>query len=374
MALSDIRDMSVIETPPEERLAVKSIVSRFDRELIRDAVGREVERNGQVFFVHNRIKDIHEIAEYIQGLAPSLRIKVAHGQMDEKQLEKVMLDFYQHNTDVLVSTAIIGSGLDIPTANTIIINRADMMGLADLYQLRGRVGRSSIRAFAYFLIPGEDVITEEARMRLQAIQEMSYLGAGFRLALKDLEIRGAGNLLGAEQSGHVHAVGFDLYMEMLEKAVAEFKGLKIEEEFEPSVQLKVNAFIPEEYIDDMTLRLSLYRKIASAKTHEAVAAIGSEIKDRFGEIPTEVSNLTDIMRLKITARELLITRIQDRNGWVRIEFSPDTKVEPHDLMALGKKKYQGIRFLPDGFEMNLSGWRWPEAYRKIADTLHALIK
>jgi transcription-repair coupling factor (superfamily II helicase) len=374
MALSDIRDMSVIETPPEERLAVKSTVSRFDRELIKEAIGREHERNGQVFFVHNRIKDIHEIAGYIQGLAPSLRIKVAHGQMDGKELERVMLDFYLCNTDVLVSTAIIGSGLDIPTANTIIINRADMMGLADLYQLRGRVGRSSIRAFAYFLIPGEDVITEEARMRLQAIQEMSYLGAGFRLALKDLEIRGAGNLLGAEQSGHVHAVGFDLYMEMLEKAVAEFKGLKIEEEFEPSIQLKVTAFVPEEYIDDMTLRLSLYRKIASAKTHEAVEAIVSEMKDRFGKIPVQVTNLTDIMRLKITARELLITKIQDRKGWIRIEFSPDTKLEPHDILSLGKGKNGEIRFLPDGFEMNLRGIAWLEAYKKITETLQDLKK
>ena len=171
---------------------------------------------------------------------------------------------------MLVSTAIIGSGLDIPTANTIIINRADMMGLADLYQLRGRVGRGNVRAYSYFLIPGEDIITEEAKRRLQAIQEMSYLGAGFRLALKDLEIRGAGNLLGAEQSGHIHAVGFDLYMEMLEKAVAELKGQKIEEEFEPSISLRANAFITEEYIDDITLRLSIYRRIASSKTHEAI--------------------------------------------------------------------------------------------------------
>jgi transcription-repair coupling factor (superfamily II helicase) len=372
MALSDIRDMSLIETPPEERLAVKSIVSRFDKALIQEVIGREHERNGQVFFVHNRIKDIYKIAGFLKELLPSLQISVAHGQLEEKQLEKVMLDFYRRHTDVLVSTAIIGSGLDIPTANTIIINRADMMGLADLYQLKGRVGRSSIRAFAYFLIPGEDVITEEARMRLQAIQEMSYLGAGFRLALKDLEIRGAGNLLGAEQSGHVHAVGFDLYMEMLEKAVAEFRGLKIEDEFEPSIQLKINAFIPEEYIDDITLRLSLYRKIASAKTHEAVGALESEMKDRFGNIPVQVTHLTDIMRLKITARELLITRIQDRNGWTRIEFSADTKLKPNDILSLGKGKDKKIRFLPNGFEINLCTLSWPEAFRIITETLHRL--
>jgi transcription-repair coupling factor (superfamily II helicase) len=373
MALADIRDMSVIETPPEERLAVKSIVSRFDEGLIIEVIKREHERSGQIFFVHNRITDIYKIAGLLGELLPSLRIRIAHGQMDEKQLEKAMLDFYQHNADVLVSTAIIGSGLDIPTANTIIINRADMMGLADLYQLKGRVGRSNIRAFAYFLIPGEDVITEEARLRLQAIQEMSYLGAGFRLALKDLEIRGAGNLLGAEQSGHVHAVGFDLYMEMLEKAVAELRGQKIEDEFETSVQLRINAFIPEEYIDDVTLRLSLYRKIASAKTHEAVGAIESEIRDRFGAIPAQVKNLADIMRLKITARELLITRIQERNGWIRIEFSAETKVEPQDVLSLVKRKDGKIRLLPEGFEMNLSGRAWQDVYEKVTEIMHSLL-
>lgn len=365
MALSDIRDMSVIETPPEERLAVKSTVARFDKGLIREVISRESERHGQIFFVHNRVKDIYKIAGLLRELLPSLRIGVAHGQMDEKQLEEVMLDFYRHNTDMLVSTAIIGSGLDIPTANTIIVNRADMMGLADLYQLKGRVGRSHMRAFAYFLIPGEDIITEEARLRLQAIQEMSYLGAGFRLALKDLEIRGAGNLLGAEQSGHVHAVGFDLYMEMLEKAVAEFRGQKIEEEFETSLQLKINAFIPEEYIEDVTLRLSLYRKMASAKSIAAVEAIESELKDRFGAIPAEVKNLADIMRLKISARELRITKIRERDAWIRIEFSPETKVEPRDLLALAEGKDGKVRFFPEGFEMNVRGRSWPDAYERL---------
>jgi transcription-repair coupling factor (superfamily II helicase) len=374
MALSDIRDMSVIETPPEERLAVKSTVCRFDRDLIRGTIERELERNGQVFFVHNRIRDIHKIAGFLQEHVPAARIAVAHGQMEERQLEKVMLNFYRHNTDVLVSTAIIGAGLDIPTANTIMINRADMIGLADLYQLKGRVGRSSTRAFAYFLIPGEDVITQEARMRLQAIQDMSYLGAGFRLALKDLEIRGAGNLLGAEQSGHVHAIGFDLYMEMLEKAVAELKGIEIADVFEPSIQLRIDAFIPEEYIDDMTLRLSIYRKIASAASRNALLEIASEIKDRFGRVPEQVQNLMEVMGLKITARELLITSIRERNGWIRIEFSPDTKIEPKSILALGREKGRKIRFLPDGFEMNLKEFAWPEALGHIAEILDRLRK
>jgi transcription-repair coupling factor (superfamily II helicase) len=366
MALSDIRDMSIIETPPEERLAVKSIVSIFDEGLIKDAIKRELERNGQVFFVHNRIKDIHKIADYIARLLPSVRIAIAHGQMIEKELESAMLKFYEGKIDILVSTAIIGSGLDIPTANTIVINRADMMGLADLYQLRGRVGRGNVRAYSYFLIPGEDIITEEARMRLQAIQEMSYLGAGFRLALKDLEIRGAGNLLGAEQSGHIHAVGFDLYMEMLEKAVAELKGMKIEEEFEPSINLRVHAFIPEEYINDITLRLSLYRKIASSKTYETLNALESEMEDRFGTLPDEVKNLMDIMRLKVMARKLLITKILDTQGRIRVLFSPETRVKPQDIFELRKKRDGKIKFLPDGFEVNLIGLPWKKVYKEMS--------
>ena len=373
MALSDIRDLSVIETPPEDRLAAKTFVSVFNESLIKEAIKRELERNGQVFFVHNRIKDIYGLADYLTRLMPSIKIAVAHGQMPEGELEKAMLHFYDRTIDVLLSTAIIGSGLDVPTANTIIIDRADTMGLADLYQLRGRVGRGNVRAYAYFLIPGEDIITEEAKKRLQAIQDMSYLGAGFRLALKDLEIRGAGNLLGAEQSGHIHEVGFDLYMEMLEKAVAELKGIKIEEEFEPSIHLRANAFIPEDYIDDITLRLSLYRKIASAKSPDALKSIGSEMRDRFGDVPQEAKNLLDIMDLKIQARKLLITKMQDMQGIITVLFSHDTKVEPKDIFALGDKTDGKIKFLPDGFEVNLKGFEWEKVYGTISSLFTCLL-
>jgi len=365
MSLSGIRNMSVIETPPEERLAVKSVVSIFDGGLIREAIDRELERKGQVFFVHNRVNDIYKVAEYLVRFLPFARIAVAHGQIQERELERIMLEFYRGKIDVLVSSAIVGSGLDIPTANTIIIDRADMMGLADLYQLRGRVGRSNVRAFSYFLIPGETLITDEAKKRLQAVQEMSYLGAGFRLAMKDLEIRGAGNLLGPEQSGHIHAVGFDLYVEMLEKAVAELKGIKIEEEFEPSISLRVNAFIPEEYIEDITLRLSLYRRIASSKTHGNLKALELEMEDRFGRPPEEVKNLLDVMRLKIMARDLLITKIQDIHGRIRVMFSPHTKVEPRDIFELHKKENGKITFLPDGFEVDLRGVPWEKVYKEF---------
>jgi transcription-repair coupling factor (superfamily II helicase) len=373
MAISDIREMSVIETPPEERLAVRSIVSDFDEELIKDAVTRELERNGQVFFVHNRIRDIYKLADYIIRLFPSAKISVAHGQMPEKELENIMLKFYVGEIDILIATAIVGSGLDIPTANTIIINRADMMGLAELYQLRGRVGRSNIKAYSYFLIPGEDIITEEARKRLQAIQEMSYLGAGLRLAMKDLEIRGAGNLLGAEQSGHIHAVGLDLYLEMLEKAVAELKGLKIEEEFEPSISLRINAFIPDDYIDDITLRLSLYRRIALTRNEDALQALEYEIRDRFGKPPEAVRNLLNIMRLKVMARELLVAKILEKQGRIQVLFSPDTKIEPRDIFELHKKVNGKIRFLPEGFELDLRELPREHVYKEISSVFTYLL-
>jgi transcription-repair coupling factor (superfamily II helicase) len=372
MAVSDIRDMSVIETPPEERLSVRSIVSVFRETLISEAIQRELNRKGQVFFVHNRIKDIYEIGGLVTKLVPSATTAVAHGQMSEQELENIMIRFYDGEIDILVSTAIIGSGIDVPSANTIIINRADRMGLADLYQLRGRVGRSNSRAYSYFLIPGEDIITAEAKKRLQAIQEMSYLGAGFRLAMKDLEIRGAGNLLGSEQSGHIHAVGFDLYIEMLEKAVAELKGMPAEEEFEPEIRLRVNAFIPESYIEDMTLRLSLYRRIAASRTDDMLAALDAETEDRFGRMPVEVRHLIDVMRLKVMARQLRIAKIVDTRGYVRVIFSPDTKVETDSILKPHDKLPGKIRFLPDGFELNIEKMQWLEACDKIRDILKQL--
>lgn len=374
MALSHIRNMSIIETPPEERLAVKTVVSIFDKRLITEALQKELERGGQIFFVHNRIRDIHKIADYLLACNPDMKIGIAHGQMAEKDLARVMVDFYDCRINLLLSTAIIGSGLDIPTANTIIINRADAMGLADLYQLRGRVGRGKVRGFAYFLIPGENIITDEAKKRLQAIQEMSYLGAGFRLALKDLEIRGSGNLLGAEQSGHIHAVGFDLYIEMLEKTVAELKGLPVEEEFEPKIRLTVHAYIPEEYVDNVTLRLSLYRKIGSAKTLLDITRTSDEMYDRFGTLPREVENLLDIMKLKIKARELRITDILESQGSVRMHFASDTKISPDDIFSLYHSLNQKIRFLPDGMELGLQGLSYQGIYSTIDGILTELQK
>lgn len=371
MAISGIRGMSIIETPPEERLAVRSIVSVFDEGLIREAVERELQRGGQVLFVHNAVFDIERITERLKRLLPQARFDIAHGQMAEKRLEDVMLKFIRGQTDVLVSTTIIGSGIDIPTANTIIIDRADKIGLSDLYQLRGRVGRSNVRAYAYFLIPGKDVVTEEARKRLQAINEMSYLGAGFRLAMRDLEMRGAGNLLGPEQSGHIHAVGFDLYVEMLEKAVAELKGIEVKEEAEPSINLKINALIPEAYIEDMTLRLSIYRRVANAKSIEDLEDMKSEMTDRFGELPDEVKRLLEVMKLKIMAKRLSILNMSETDRRIRFVFSGSTAVSPDRILSL-QKTFRGVRFHKDGFEIDLGGINRDEALGEVHRALAGL--
>ncbi len=372
MALSGIRNISVIETPPEERLSVKSVVTLFDDRLIREAITMELRRNGQVFFVHNRIHDIHKIARHVKELAPEAEVGIAHGRMPEKGLEDIMHAFFEGRISVLVSTSIVGSGLDIPRANTIIINGADKMGLADLYQLRGRVGRSNLKGYAFFIAPPESLLTEEARRRLQAVQEMSYLGAGFRLALKDLEIRGAGDLFGPEQSGHIHEIGFDLYIEMLEKAVAELKGVDIREKAEPVIELKTSALIPEGYVEDIALRLSFYRRIASLKTEREVEDFGEELRDRFGSPPDEVMNLLKIMRLKILARELNVMKIQDVQGKTQFLFSPDTNVQPVQIFDLHKKRKGFLKFLPEGFELDMKDAGWDKVYEEVYAVLREL--
>ncbi|MEK6672660.1 MAG: transcription-repair coupling factor [Nitrospirota bacterium] len=354
MALSGIRAMSVIETPPEERLSVRTIISVFNEGIIREAVEKELKRGGQVLFVHNFIHDIEKMAGLLKRVAPEAKIAIGHGRMPEKMLEDVMLRFIKGEIDILLSTTIIGSGIDIPAANTIIINRADKMGLADLYQLRGRVGRSNLRAYAYFLIPGEDIIGDEAKKRLQAIRELSFLGAGFRLAMKDMEIRGAGNLLGPQQSGHIHAVGFDMYVEMLEKTVAELKGIETREEPEPSINLRVSALIPEGYIEDITLRLSIYRRIAGSGSEDGINDIESEMRDRFGSLPEEVERLLKVMKLKIMAKRLLITGISESDSKVRFIFSEDTPVKAESIFGL-QKVCKDIQFQKDGFEVKVKG-------------------
>lgn len=366
MAISGIRSMSTIETPPEERLAVRTMVSTFNLELIKEAVSKEARRGGQVFFVHNRIKDIDDMAQSLRRLLPELRYAVAHGQMPEGRLEKIMLSFLNGEVDVLVSTAIISSGLDIPSANTIIVNMADRMGMADLYQLRGRVGRSSRRAYAFFLVPGWDIITEEARQRLHALQELSYLGAGFRLAMKDLEIRGAGNLLGAEQSGNINAVGFDLYIEMLESAVSELKGEPVRDEAEASVDLTLDAFIPESYIEDMMLRLTAYRKVAAAREPKDLESAAAEMRDRFGRPPEEFLSLLKVMALKLACMRLRVAELHQIGATLKFTFIEEADVPMEKILkACGRR----VKFVKDGFKLALGS---SDAYKEAAECLEAM--
>ncbi len=299
MSLVGLRDMSVIETPPKDRMAIQTVVANWDFKLIQSAIEQELERGGQVYFVHNRVDTIWEIAAKIQELVPSARITVGHGQMGEGELEKVMLKFMHHEADILVATTIIENGLDIPLCNTILINRADRLGLSELYQLRGRVGRSNRRAYAYLLLPAEIELTPIARRRLAALKEFSDLGAGFKIAALDLELRGAGNLLGGEQSGHIEAIGFELYTQMLERAVREMKGEAGAEEAEIQLNLGLNIRIPVEYIAEENQRLRMYKRVAGVETESQLQDVRSELTDRYGEPPLSVRNLLDYATLKL---------------------------------------------------------------------------
>jgi len=334
MSLAGLRDMSVIETPPRDRLAIQTHVAQFSEAVIRSAIELELQRGGQVFFVHNRVETIYTIAELVGRLAPDARISVGHGQMGEKELEDVILKFIRHELDVLVSTTIIENGIDIPLANTIIINRADMYGLSQIYQLRGRVGRSNRRAYAYLLIPSEEGLSPIARRRLAAIREFSDLGAGFRIAALDLELRGAGNLLGGQQSGHIDDVGFDLYTQMLERAVREMKGEAIEDEVSTSLNLGVDIRIPEEYIYDVSQRLRTYKRISSAESETELADIQAEIADRYGPVPDTVESLFEYSRLRRAASQLGIVSIDREGERLAIKLSEKAKVDPDKLISM----------------------------------------
>ena len=348
LAFSGLRELSVIKTPPVDRLAVRTQVCRSSDDLIREAILREVRRGGQVFFVHNRVRTIGGIAEMLERVVPDVKVIVAHGQMKEGELEEKMVAFAHGEADVLLCTTIIESGIDIPRANTIIINRADALGLAQLYQLRGRVGRSSQRAYAYLLIPGsEDSLASDAQRRLEAIQDLSELGAGFRLANMDLEIRGAGNLLGAEQSGNLLAVGYETYMEMLEETIEELRGKIREHEVDPEIRLPIEARLPDGYVADVSQRLVLYKRLAGAQTDEQIDRVRDELLDRFGPLPPEAENLLGIIRLKARARALGITAIDWLRGEVVLSIGEAGRIDPKRLVTLLGDDASGIRMTPD---------------------------
>jgi transcription-repair coupling factor (superfamily II helicase) len=346
MSMLGVRDMSTIETPPEDRLAVRTSVTPYDSEVISEAIRRELARGGQVFFVHNRVESIHAVARRLKQLVPEARIAVAHGQQSEAALEKVMVDFYLRKVDVLLCTTIIESGLDVPSANTILIDRADTLGLAQLYQLRGRVGRDKYRAYAYLLLPADGGMTEVARKRLQVLAELTDLGSGFKIAARDLEIRGAGNLLGAEQSGHIAAVGFDLYMQLIQDTVRELRGGPVEPAVEPTVRLHAEGYIPEAYVPDSTLRLNLYKRLVGFREATQLQDFAEELADRFGPLPAETEWLLQVVDLKIQARTLRIREIDARRAAIRVAFAPDPPVAPETIVALLRSERGRLRYLP----------------------------
>ena len=333
MALVGMRDMSVIETPPRDRLAINTQVVQFSEGVIRSAIELELARGGQIFFIHNRVETIQPVAALIQKIVPHARVAIGHGQMNEKEMEQVMLDFIDFKYDILVATTIIENGIDIPRANTIIINRADNYGLSQLYQLRGRVGRSNRRAYAYLLIPSELELTPIARRRLSAIREFSDLGAGFRIAALDLELRGAGNLLGGQQSGHLDALGFDLYTKMLERTISEIRGDEISDETSVSINLGVDVSIPKDYIFEASHRLRTYKRVSSAENESVLAGIRAELEDRYGRIPASVDALLEYARLRKIAESIGVISIDRSPQGVAIKLSEKARVSPERLMG-----------------------------------------
>jgi transcription-repair coupling factor (superfamily II helicase) len=347
LSLTGLRDLSIINTPPVDRQAIRTYVTKFDDDLIREAVLRELRRGGQIFFVHNRVQTIAPTADLLRGLIPEAKLAVAHGQMPEGELEKVMLDFVAGRSNLLVCTTIIENGLDIPRANTIIIDRADCFGLSQLYQLRGRVGRANQRAYAYLLIPAGGTVTAEARERLRVLQSLTELGAGFNIASHDLEIRGAGELLGAQQSGHVAAVGFEMYTDLLEEAIQEMQGAARQDQIDPEIKLGLSAFFPEKYIPDPNQRLILYKKLAAADSDTELYDLVDELTDRFGPIPEAGTALIEMMKLRVLMKRLKITLAEHDGRDLILAFHADTPVQPGKLLTLIQKVRGRYTLTPD---------------------------
>jgi transcription-repair coupling factor (superfamily II helicase) len=347
MSLIGIRDMSVIETPPRDRLSIQTVVVGFSKSVIQNALEQELARQGQVYFVHNRVESIYSVASMIQRICPPARVLVAHGQLGEKELESTMLKFVRHEADVLVATTIIENGLDIPLVNTLIVNRADRFGLAQLYQLRGRVGRSNRLAYAYLLTPPDKALSGVARQRLAALKEFSDLGSGFKIAALDLELRGAGNLLGGEQHGHIDAIGFDLYCQMLERTIEEMRSGTELPEIQTQINLRVTVKIPETYIPDEIQRLSTYKRISSLKLDSEIEDLRGELEDRYGALPNEVESLMDYVRLRLLAERVLVKSIDRERDGIAIKFHEKTPVQPQKLVELVSGS-PGVVLSPNG--------------------------
>jgi transcription-repair coupling factor (superfamily II helicase) len=367
MSMLGVRDLSVIETPPENRFPVQTYVIEYSAGLVRDAIERELARGGQVYFLFNKVQGIHQMAEQISALVPEARVGVGHGQMSEQELEKVILDFLDGELDVLVSTTIIETGVDIPNVNTLIVHDADKMGLSQLYQLRGRVGRSNRIAYAYFTYQKDKVLTEIAEKRLQSIKEFTELGSGFKIAMRDLAIRGAGNLLGAEQHGFIASVGFDLYSQMLAEEVEALKGQAPQaKEVLPTIDLKLDAYLPSEYITDSMQKIEMYKKFASIKTIAEVNDLEEEIEDRFGDLPLQVRYLLTVSRLKAYAYQYEFDEIIEKNDEIQIKItaSQNEQINGQKLFQLASQFDNRIRLVSGKqimIKLSKKGWTTEKA-------------
>jgi transcription-repair coupling factor (superfamily II helicase) len=374
MAFSGVRDLSVIETPPPGRLAIRTQVLRFNPTVIREAIRRELARGGQIFFVHNRVQSMERTATWLQDLVPEARILMAHGQMNEHVLEGVMLKFFHGEADILVASAIIQSGLDVPRANTILVDRADNFGLAQLYQLRGRVGRAGDQAYAYFFFPNEEVLTTDAQKRLMAIQEFAELGSGFRIAAADLEIRGAGNLLGKQQSGNMAAVGLDLYMQMVEQAVQQMKGEVVEEELDPTLHLNVSAFIPDDYVEDGHQRLSLYKRLSASQKIGDLALLHEETQDRYGPLPDAVERLFEVMQIRLFAKKLRLESLEVNKGKITLTLDAKATIPQESLDWLMQYTEDTIQFLsPQSLAIHTGHEEWAGQVGELNTILQGLL-
>lgn len=373
MSMMGVRDLSIIETPPEDRLAIETYLSPYDEALIARSLRFELERKGQVFFVHNKVQTIDYMADRLSKLVPEARVAIGHGQMTARELESTMMRFINKEIDVLVCTTIIESGLDIPSANTILINEVDRLGLAQIYQLRGRVGRSKEKAYAYLLISRGSVLTRDAEKRLKALMDFSHLGAGLHLAMHDLKIRGGGNVLGFAQAGHISAVGYELYLKLIERATAELKGDEWQEDINPEINVDMPAYLPGDYVMDTDVRLNLYRRLSNLSQKTELETMSEEIRDRFGPPPQEVRNLLSLMSLRLLLKNTGISRLDVGSDWLAVTISPDRKREPKRLVELVNNEPQRFRFLsPNKLRVRVGTLSPAEDLSKIENAIEEL--
>jgi transcription-repair coupling factor (superfamily II helicase) len=363
MSLVGMRDLSIINTAPVDRLPTRTFVTKYEKDTIRKAIQAEIQRGGQIFFLHNRVQSIHGVADELKEICPEARIRIGHGQMQEHELEDVMVAFYHHQIDVLVCTTIIESGIDNPRANTMFIDNAHQLGLSQLYQLRGRVGRSKERAYCYLLIPANKRIEKDAQERLKIIQENTALGSGIRIAHHDLELRGSGNILGEDQSGTIDAVGYEMYLELLEEAIKNVKGEEVVEEIEPDINVRIPALIPDTYIADIRIRLAYYKMLTEISSPEDIDRIESELADQFGKIPEQVLNLMGLMLIRHHCRELGIRDLSSGTKSISLAFTERTPLPPAEIVQLASREPKRYSLTPDmRLMIRMESINWPNIY------------